>query len=346
MISVICPIFNKEIYLEDTILSVLNQTVGEWELLLVDDGSTDSSGEIARKYSKLHSNIFYYERNKIKEKIKGANVCRNIGAQLAKGDYLLFLDADDYLLPVCIEERIKEISDFPDFDFYVFRVAYVKGMPPLVIDNKNFSSQLLNLTKSNPKIVQDFCLKKFLKFDLLWHTSSGVWKKELFSRIYGFNENYQRLQDPEIHSKLLLEENLKIKFFQSEIISSIHHRIDDDRKVWSHETFFNKQLSSVIIYVNDFYRRLSINNFKEKVSLLQGYLLFAEMLVYDLRKSGVSHSESEVYLRDFYKEIPQEIIDWKYKFVRYIISKLSKNSYFLKKRIPGGVVYLFKKTLK
>ena len=92
-ISVIMPVYNCEEYLEESIDSVLQQTLQEWELLCIDDGSTDKSVDILKEYEKKDKRIHIFT-----QKNQGAGPARNLGLQNAQGEFVSFLDADDYLL--------------------------------------------------------------------------------------------------------------------------------------------------------------------------------------------------------------------------------------------------------
>lgn len=98
LISVIVPIYNGEKYLEECIESILKQTVGDWELILVNDGSIDRTENICKKYVELDKRIVY-----IKQENSGVSVARNSGIQLAKGKWITFLDADDTLADFTFE---------------------------------------------------------------------------------------------------------------------------------------------------------------------------------------------------------------------------------------------------
>ena len=92
MISVIIPIYNVEKYLTKCIESVINQTYKNLEIILVNDGSTDNSKEIIDKYSSIDSRI-----KVINKKNGGLSDARNVGIELAKGEYITFLDSDDWI---------------------------------------------------------------------------------------------------------------------------------------------------------------------------------------------------------------------------------------------------------
>lgn len=92
MISIIVPVYNSSFFLEECIRSVVSQTFGDWELLLIDDGSTDGSGEICDCWAKKDARI-----RTIHQKNAGVSAARNKGILESKGDYLMFLDSDDAL---------------------------------------------------------------------------------------------------------------------------------------------------------------------------------------------------------------------------------------------------------
>ena len=99
IISVIIPIYNVEEFLPKCIDSVLNQTLKNVEIILVDDGSTDNSSIICDEYALLDNRITV-----IHKKNEGLSASRNIGIDVAKGNYLAFVDSDDW-----IEESMFEI---------------------------------------------------------------------------------------------------------------------------------------------------------------------------------------------------------------------------------------------
>lgn len=116
MISVIVPIYNVERYLHRALDSILNQTHKDWEAILVDDGSTDGSGHIAEEYARRD------RRFKVIHKENGGlSDARNAGMKHINGEYLLFLDSDDFLHPqlmeLCLEAMIRDNSDLACFTY-------------------------------------------------------------------------------------------------------------------------------------------------------------------------------------------------------------------------------------
>jgi len=102
MISVIIPVYNVEEYLRECVDSVLAQTYTDWEAILVDDGSTDSSGAICDEYAAKDERI-----RVIHQANQGLSGARNTALDAMKGDYVTFLDSDDYILPGALEHLLN-----------------------------------------------------------------------------------------------------------------------------------------------------------------------------------------------------------------------------------------------
>jgi len=102
LISIIIPVFNAEISLDTCVKSVLSQTYKNFELLLIDDGSTDTSGERCSQYAKKDSRITV-----LQQKNNGPASTRNTGIRNSKGEFIFFLDADDFLEPDALENLFQ-----------------------------------------------------------------------------------------------------------------------------------------------------------------------------------------------------------------------------------------------
>ncbi|MBR3305783.1 MAG: glycosyltransferase family 2 protein [Lachnospiraceae bacterium] len=112
MISVIIPVYNKEEYLRQCVDSVLAQSCRDLEILLVDDGSTDESLSICRAYEKEDSRVRVIEKEN-----GGASSARNLGIEEAKGEYIGFVDADDWIEPGMYETLQAFLSDNEEYPF-------------------------------------------------------------------------------------------------------------------------------------------------------------------------------------------------------------------------------------
>ena len=136
LVTIIIPVYNVEKYLDECIQSVINQTYKNLEILLVDDGSTDSSPDICSKYSMQDNRIRI-----ITKKNGGIASARNKGIEKASGEYVYFLDSDDYIKETAIEELINYMQN-NDLDLCYFSADVL-----LDDDNLNWNKKIY--TKNN-----------------------------------------------------------------------------------------------------------------------------------------------------------------------------------------------------
>lgn len=167
LISIIVPVYNTEKYLDQCIQSVLAQTYTNWELLLIDDGSTDSSGAICDKYAGEDNRIRVFHKAN-----GGVSSARNLGLDNAKGEWITFIDADDSVKPEYLSNLLKHTHTGADLIFSYAEFHYANGgthkesYPERTISNENFYIA-------------------FTEHDLEWHTSpwSKLFKADLCSNL-------------------------------------------------------------------------------------------------------------------------------------------------------------------
>ena len=116
-VSIIVPVYNVEQYLNRCLTSLVNQSLEDIEIIIVNDGSTDNSEQVINQYIKNNSNIIY-----LKKENGGLSSARNYGLKYAKGEYIAFLDSDDYIerntYKLMYEKAKLENSDYVECDFY------------------------------------------------------------------------------------------------------------------------------------------------------------------------------------------------------------------------------------
>lgn len=105
-VSIIVPVYNVEKYLRECLDSILDQTFKDFELILVDDGSNDKSGEICDEYAEVHSNITV-----VHQKNQGQAAARNKGVKISKADWIMFVDSDDVIHPQLLQFLIKSTEE-------------------------------------------------------------------------------------------------------------------------------------------------------------------------------------------------------------------------------------------
>lgn len=106
-VSVNIPAYNDEKYIAETVQSVINQTYQDWELIIIDDGSKDKTGEIVKSFTDPRIKYFYQEN-------RGIGAARNSAIEKSSGEYIAFLDHDDLWLPSKLEKQIALFENNPD----------------------------------------------------------------------------------------------------------------------------------------------------------------------------------------------------------------------------------------
>jgi glycosyltransferase involved in cell wall biosynthesis len=307
LVSIITASYNKAAFIKETIYSVINQTYNHWELIIVDDSSTDNT--VA-----LINNTFSDKRIKLiaSQPNKGGNFCRNIGIQEAKGDYIIFLDADDLLASNCIDGRVLEANKYPQANILVFSmgVFYTK------IGDSN---QKWVLSSSNP-------LKDILQHNLPWSILQPLWKREFLIQLNGFDESFQRLQDVELNTRALLHASVHYKLVPE--ILDCYYRIDEARKNFNTFTFLTRWVDSTINYCNKINLLLSTNL---KIYLLGTLYQTYFHVLYHYKTKEISKEEFLILEK---KILTHTLLDsanyWKRRL--FAVSKYY-NLYFL--RVPG-----------
>lgn len=131
-ISLIIPVYNVENYLEKCLDSVVFQTIPFYEVILIDDGSTDRSADVCRKYISQYSNLAL-----IAQENKGQSAARNVGIEHASGEYLMFLDSDDWLRRDCVQ-ILSEILEKENVDAIYFDANAISELDNGEIPSNNY----------------------------------------------------------------------------------------------------------------------------------------------------------------------------------------------------------------
>lgn len=169
-ISVIIPIYNVEDYLEECIDSVLNQSYQDIEILLVNDGSTDKSSDICERYSNKYSNIRFINKTN-----GGLSDARNAGIKNSTGDYLIFLDSDDYWGKDFLISIVNLIYQDPEIDYVFFSFSYYYQV------SNRFKKEELNFKEEQIRIKTGLeVLKEILVADQFfqWIACRGLIKRD------------------------------------------------------------------------------------------------------------------------------------------------------------------------
>lgn len=168
LISVIVPVYNAELYLRDCIESIIVQTFSDYEIILVNDGSTDSSGNICEEYAQKDTRIMVYHQENC-----GQAVARNYAISKAKGKWITFLDSDDLLHPQMLEYLYKSVK------MTGAQMAMCK-----YVENKErpqFFSEDLEFSTTNHFINEDNLLK-IVESCFYWTVWAKLIKKEIVQK--------------------------------------------------------------------------------------------------------------------------------------------------------------------
>lgn len=122
-ISIIIPFFNREKFLSEAIESVIAQNHDNWEIRLINDGSSDKSKLIAENYAKKFPNKIFLHSHE-NEANRGASAARNLGIKFSSGDFITFLDSDDILLPNVLEKGISIFNQYPQAEVVCGTLEY------------------------------------------------------------------------------------------------------------------------------------------------------------------------------------------------------------------------------
>jgi glycosyltransferase involved in cell wall biosynthesis len=212
LVSIITPHYERFELLQQTIASVRNQSDVDWEMIIVDDGSSAESWLAIQQLASRRITVL--QRT---EGPKGPSQCRNMGVAVAKGEYLIFLDSDDLLAKECLARRVREALAKPNFDLWVFPVELFQNNPgdlKLPWNRMSDDSEVL---------------ARFLRSDGPWCVSSPLWRKAAFERIGGFNPRVLYGDDADLHIRALLD---GIRFLQCpEALSDVFVRRSDAARI-------------------------------------------------------------------------------------------------------------------
>lgn len=187
IVSVVIPHFNRSELLSETIASALASTEERLEIIVVDDGSSDS--EWARVKQERRDNVRVLRRD---QGPKGPSRCRNFGIEASRAEYIVFIDSDDLMAPWCLENRLRAVTRDPGADLWVFPVMLFEALPG------DLDTMWNELETGDP------CAIRFARGDSPWHTSSPLWKKSSLRKVSGFNERVIYGDDSDLHLRALL----------------------------------------------------------------------------------------------------------------------------------------------
>lgn len=227
-VSIIMPTYNRGYILNQAIQSVVRQTYTDFELIIIDDGSTDNTEDIVKGVPDL--NIVYLKL----EQNYGANYARNYGLRSAKGKYISFLDSDNIWNSDFLYSRIQIIEE-AQTDFVFGRV-------------KVHNSESSSIEPSEPAedLQNTELLLKTLAFKNVIDTNTVCMRRTCYESVGGFDEKLERCQDWEYFYRILRSEKHKYQFIDNILVESTIQKdsISNSKLYWPGRLYiFNKYIS-------------------------------------------------------------------------------------------------------
>lgn len=231
MISVIVPVYNVEKWLSRCIASILAQTYTNFELLLIDDGSSDHSGVICDEYAGRDPRVRVLHKSN-----GGVSSARNLGLGNARGEWIAFCDADDYVSPYYLENLYKAASA-PDIDL-VFNYAIVDCNGKA--EKETYPEKVIHLNELS---------ELFLYNDLIWHTST--WSK-LFKRSIIYSQNLRYIEDVHIGEDALFLFNYILNCRRIKVICTCdyHYIIRNTDSLTHRVNSFESEIKGLVLILD------------------------------------------------------------------------------------------------
>ncbi|MBO6205821.1 MAG: glycosyltransferase [Lachnospiraceae bacterium] len=303
MISIIVPIYNQSKYIDQCMKSIMSQNYKDIEVILIDDGSTDGSGNKCKQYVENNSNISYYFQEN-----SGVSVARNVGMAKAKGDWIAFIDPDDYICDNMMTRMVECHLEYKDADIiacacYAFN-DNEKHINPFFEKNKIFNSY-----EEKKELLKQLFNSRYAQGKEKKYTAIGVpWgklyrKKFLDAIVLRFNKNLRRMQDNVFNMKAFWHASYVVYINEPLYM----YRIDNISKYHKHN--FNNYLMDNYLYVQ-----------AERRSFIES-----------INNTAIDDVMNELYLGSYY-----EIIDI---LVSYVFNSLNPDNKNGKRRAFYKTIY-------
>lgn len=329
LVSIIVPVYNSEEYLEKCIDSIINQTYKNLEIILINDGSKDKSIDICKKYENKDSRIKIIDK-----KNEGAAATRNLGIDVSKGEYIMFVDSDDYIDKKLVEASIIQ-NQKNDYDVVISKVE--------LFDDKYietycyYENDLIVTEKIKEELIKSIFLdNKENKFTHIEGPVAKLIKKDFITKnnirfntklIYGEDlvfslEIYTKTSNIFFVNKFLYfyrkNENSVTHSFDKNMIANLKETQQDIVRILKINNIENK-------YVDEVY----YNRIKQFEKIVRQYFFCKknEKKYYELKKEFIDFSNS-----DFVQETIKNIKKEKLHFTRkVIVFCLKKRAFFILK---------------
>lgn len=328
IITIIVPVFNAKKYLSRCLDSIIAQTFADWECILVDDGSSDGSGYICDEYASLDSRF-----RVIHKANEGVSCARNAGLKIANGDFIGFVDSDDYISPVMYESLYKGVSKH-NVDV-VFCNYYIVGSDKHIKANSFVDCDVI--IEGEKKINYINCCQTN---KLLWFVWKGLYRKSillnanitfveedviedsLFNLEYLLNcSNFIYLSSA-LYYYFLSEDSITRINYKESYLNTLENTYNYKTKIFKKYNFIGYKIDSHRYTLSHTLPLLISNQLSSSESLWQIYNEFCKIINSNMIKEACSSEVKVIYTGNIRYLI--YLLKHKHAFILAIISKLYK----------------------
>ena len=295
-VSVIVPVYKVEPFLRCCVDSVLSQTFSDFELILVDDGSPDSCGAICDEYAARDSRVRVVHKQN-----GGVSEARNTGLNLAVGEYISFLDSDDYMQPELLQTVVETMDT--GLDLLIFRhYRFCEGKMPQAVPFEKYG--LIQLTEEAERA--DFIVKDLLTYQVGWEVWNRVFRRDLI----------------QAYSLRFPNRSMAFAGFAEDLYFNLCYCAHVRKLIVLDKCLYNYRIhSGSVMHQNEKKRKLNISNelskavlhyyqqFDDCQMLVQDfhtihYMITASRVMQDYRNTGVSACEYRRIMRGEMADLP------------------------------------------
>lgn len=306
MVSIIIPVYNVEQYLDRCLKSIENQSISDYEVILVDDGSEDSGGALCDEFANNKMNV-----SVIHQENQGLSAARNAGLKIAKGKYVIFVDSDDWVEPYLIEDLLW-VAEKECCDIVVGKIVETCS------DKTNYVHKAIKY-----KVYENNCIDLLFKGNIPNYACSVLIKREIFNHNHIKFKTDIYYEDMATMYKLydncskiaIIKNNIYYNYFFRN--NSIAHRIK------------KKNIDDALEILNEIEKHC----FKSNSYYLDFYLLYKyfEILAMLISKSSLNRKEKNIYKEKIIRQCS------KYK-CRFVFSRVGIKVLLIKLGIANYVL--------
>lgn len=308
MVTIIIPAYNVENYISECLESIVNQTYKNLEIIIINDGSTDRTGEIIESYVNKYSNIKYIYQNN-----KGVSNARNLGLSHANGEYIMFIDSDDYIDVDLINNMVKK-SKQNDADLVI--TGHIR-----VSEDSLIKKEIINLDEYSDNIYsREEGINLLLRLKIKGYLCDKLFKKDILIKSGFYLEPNRYIEDwlpvfrYVLNCNKIVFSNQSFYYYRQRSSSALHtinekllddyiyavKNIDDFleknklevskkcKQVFEAETFYS--IARYFYIINN-------NKYKDKIKLYKDFSIYANNLKIRLNKSFYLNNLIDIKLK-------------------------------------------------